>query len=409
MPERASTAVARDPSVVLVSWDTVSAEHLALYGSGAQTPHLAALASRGVRYANALTHFPETSWSHWTAMTGAEPALHGNIPRKHDSAWPGPTLAERLRAAGYATGAFVGGVTLEAGLTGLNRGFDLYDDGGDPRAEPKRSASETTTRALDWISQQKDPFFAFVHTFDAHFPYEPPNPGACDPSYRGAMDGSILRLGPYQGEAPPRPVLPDTDLAHIVRLYQCEIAALDAALGVLLAGLPPETRVVLMADHGESFGHGYFFNHRAALTDEVLHVPLVVAPPPPGLAAGAVVDDQIGLSAVFELALGEAPAPQPVVATLTDPWEGTGLLSLRAGVDQAIWRVDPNDPARVLGDPVEIRRDDAPAGPELPSALAGALEAYTARISADQSKMRDLPDAAGPPPDGLQAIGYRGP
>lgn len=406
--EATTTTTAARPPVILVSWDTVSAQHLALWGEGARTPNLDALAARGARYAQAITHFPETSWSHWSMLTGVEPALHGDIPAAHTSAWTGPTVAERLREQGYTTAAFIGGITLVASLSGLNRGFDLYDDRGDPSREPMRAGPAVTEAALTWMRAQEGPYFAFVHTFDAHYPYEPA-PG-CDPGYTGSVDGSIATLSAYQGEAPPRPVLPPEDLRHVVALYRCEIEALDRELGRLLDAAPPEARIVVVADHGESFGGGYYFNHRASLRDEVLRVPLVVAPPPEGLAPGAVVQEQIGLSAVYALLLGEAPALSPVVATATDPWEGPGLLSLRAGPDKAIWRLAAGGMGRPVGAPIAVLQDDAPreeAG--LPSSLDGAVGAYEARIRALEPQMRALPPAsdAAPPAGALEALGYK--
>lgn len=405
-PEATAPAAERE-RIVLISWDTVSAQHLALYGGGAATPNLAALAARGARWTQAITHFPETAWSHWTMMTGAEPALHGDVPRQRGSTWTGPTLAELLRARGDATGAFVGGITLEAALTGLNRGFDVYDDAGDPRREPKRDGAEVTDAALRWIAAQQGSFFAFVHYFDAHFPYTPG--GTCDPGYRGGVDGGIATLHPYQGDAPPAPVLPEADLRHVVALYECEIAGLDAQLGRLLAGLPEGTRVLLVADHGESFGGGYYFNHRGSLRDEVLRVPLVVAPPPEGLVPGAEIDDQVGLSAVFSLAQGLLPSPAPVVATASDPWEGPGLLSLRAGHDKAIWKLDPGVMDRASGPPRAVYRDDVPVpGAGLPASLEGALERWSQAVLAREGQLRPLPAPGdqGPPPGALEAIGY---
>lgn len=404
----ASTA-ARGPSVLLVSWDTVSAQHLALYGGAAQTPTLAALAARGARWTQAVTHFPETGYSHWSMMTGVEPALHGDLAQAHTSAWPGPTLAERFREQGYATGAFIGGITLESELSGLDRGFQVYEDGGQPSDEPRQRAAQVTGLATAWIRQQQGPFFAFVHYFDAHFPYDTVNAADCDPSYGGVQGGDLTSLKPFQGEAPPAPVLAPADLAHVQRLYECEIEAIDQQFARLLEAVPADTRVVVVADHGESFGGGYYFNHRASLRDEVLVVPLVVSPPPPGVERGAVIADQVGLSAVFSLAQGQAAPPSPVVATGTDPWIGPGLLSLRAGADKAVWRLTAGAPGRPTGSPVAIYHGDqrAPEGAELPSSLEGAISAWEARIRALEPQMRQLPPAQGPgPTEALQSIGY---
>ena len=402
------------PDVVLVSWDTVSAAHLSLYGGEVETPNLAALAARGTRYDHAYTHFTETAISHWTMMTGAEPALHGPVPAHRRSAWNGPTLAQRLRARGYATSAYVSGVTMEAALTGLGWGFEGYDDGGDPRREPKRSARETTDRALAWVAAHEataptQPFFLFVHLFDAHYPYEPD--GACDPGYAGSVDGSAASLAAHQGFAPPAPVLSEPDLAHVVRLYGCEIAGLDRELGRLVAGLPADARVMVVADHGESFGHGYYFNHRGVVTDEVSRVPMVLVP----TDGPAVSGELVGLADVMALLMGEPRAPREELATLTDPWEGTGLLAIRRAGTRAVWALERGDPARArrgedgaVAAPLGAEEGGQPAA-ALPEALAGAVARYEARIAAEQGSMRRLPPA--PPLDEdltarLQALGY---
>ena len=402
-------AAARASGVVLVSMDTVSAQHLALYGGDAATPNLAALAARGARWTQAITHFPETGYSHWSMMTGVEPALHGDLARAHTSAWTGPTLAEIFRDQGFATGAFIGGITLERGLSGLDRGFQVYEDGGPPSAEPRQRADRVTDLARAWIGAQPGPFFAFVHYFDAHYPYDTVDGAACDPGYTGAVGGDMASLRAYQGEAPPAPVLPEADLAHVRRLYACEIEAVDRELGRLIDALPADTRLVVVADHGESFGGGYYFNHRASLRDEVLRVPLVVWPPPEGLPPGAVIDAQVGLSAVFSLVQGEGAPASPVVATATDPWIGPGLLSLRAGPDKAVWRLSAGALAGPHGAPIAVYHQDQaqPLDPGLPPALEGQISAWEARIRALEPRMRALPAAAYPSPDGaLQAIGY---
>ena len=400
-------AAARGPSVLLVTWDTVSAQHLALYGGAARTPNLAALAATGARWDQAITHFPETGYSHWSMMTGVEPPLHGDLAHAHQSAWTGPTLAQRFTEQGYATGAFIGGITLQAALSGLDRGFQTYDDGGAPADEPRQRAGTLTDHATQWMAAQDRPFFAFVHYFDAHFPYDTVDGRTCDPTYTGAQGGDMASLKPYQGESPPAPRLSEADLAHVVRLYECEIEAIDAEFGRLLQGLPPGTRVVVAADHGESFGGGYYFNHRASLSDEVLRVPLVVSPAPPGVVAGAVIPDQVGLSAVFALAQGQAAAPSPVVATGTDPWIGPGLLSLRAGPDKALWRLSAGGLGRPVGSPVEVRLRDAVVTTGLPTSLEGAISAWEQRIRALEPQMQVLPASPNQAPEGaLPSIGY---
>ena len=153
------------PSVLWISLDTVRADRLAVYGGPAATPTLDVLAREDVVYERAFSHFPETGLSHWSMMTGVLPEVHGNVPAAADSAWTGPTAAELARARGYRTGAFIGGVTLTSEATGLDRGFDLYDDSfpTDPR-DMKRDGAEVVRRALAWQGLQEGPSLTFVCT-----------------------------------------------------------------------------------------------------------------------------------------------------------------------------------------------------------------------------------------------------
>jgi hypothetical protein len=387
------------PSIVLVSWDTVSATHLALYGGRAQTPNLADLARTGTLYSQVSTHYPQTGISHWTMLTGAEPALHGHVARNHDSTWIGPTLAQELRDQGYTTGAFVGGITMEAQLTGLDRGFDHYDDRGDPSQEPKRSARDVVGAARSWISQQNSPFFALVHLFDAHYPYEPPDPIArqADPEYTGTVDGSVASLADYQGAHPPGPVLDARDLEHVERLYEAEITLLDEQLGNLLEGLPDGTRVLVTSDHGESFGHGYYFNHRESLTDEVLRVPLVTGTVG-GTTEGRVVDEAMGLSALYDLILEQERETTDTVAAMTDPFEGSGRTTLRRGNTKVTWD----------GETVQAFVDDEPVD-EMPPWAESERAEYDQRIEDGKARTRILEPATPPTHQQLrqlEALGY---
>ncbi len=350
-------APARAPrSVVVISLDTVSAPILALYGGPAQTPNLAALASSGVRFSDASTHFPETCLSHWTLLTGVLPEAHGNAPAHAGSRYTGPTLAEIARQQGFSTGAVIGGVTLQDSACGLARGFDRYDDqfALDP-TDMRRPASEVTSAAVRWMASQEGPFFLFVHYFDAHFPYTPPKPWDTryDPSYTGTLDGSDATLRPYRdGDRTPTA----RDVEHIEALYAGEVSALDSELGPLLDAIPSDAVVVVTADHGESFGHGYWFNHRGVLWDDVLRVPLVIR----GLDRPAgVVDGPVGLVDVARTVLSSAGLPadrrmggrnlnatDPSVdnvpqLAITDPWVGSAWFAARTSSRKAIEQPDP--------------------------------------------------------------------
>ena len=197
--ERALARGPRPLSVLLVTLDTTRADRLGCYGHPAgATPQLDALARRGVLFRQAYAHVPLTCPSHASLLTGLLPTRHGVRDNGGYVLAAGvPTLAEGFAAAGHRTGAFVSAFVLDRRF-GLARGFATYHDQvpsgsaadqGDPshRSVP---AEETIGRALQWLAQDgSQPFFLWVHLFDPHHPYEPPEPFA-----------SRFRSEPYLGE-----------------------------------------------------------------------------------------------------------------------------------------------------------------------------------------------------------------
>lgn len=410
------------PPVLWISLDTVRADHLGVYGGPAATPTLDAFAARAVVYEQAYSHFPETGLSHWSMLTGVLPEVHGNVPGAGDSAYTGPTAAEIARARGYATAAFVGGVTMTAANTGLDRGFDVYDDRFpmDP-ADMKRDGDEVVARAKAWVEGREGPWFAFVHLFDAHFPYTPDDPRRYDADYTGAFDGTEATLRPHRDGGAP---LDARDLAHVRALYDAELTELDAALAPLLAAAPDDAVVVVTADHGESFEHGYLFNHRGSLADGVLHVPLLVRAP--GLAPARVAA-MVGLvdvlPTVAALATWSIEGPIHGVAALpptsgrdhlwarTDPWETRGvvdgpLLALRTPAWKVTWGATTTHAWDLAADPGE----ESPV--VVPAELAGARDEYAARLAELEGRTEARPPRAphGPGEAGmLEALGYVAP
>lgn len=236
------------PSLLLVTLDTTRADAVAPEADAAATPHLAALAARGVRFTQAYATAPTTLPAHASMMSGLYPAGHGVHENGRRLAGGPPLVAERLLELGYDTAAFVSGYPLERQF-GLDRGFTRYDDEfGAGRLE--RSARETTDRALAWLAAAAGrPLFLWVHYYDPHEPYAPPEP------FRGRFPAD-----PYRGE----------------------IAAMDHELGRLLAafearpGAAP-ARILVAADHGEGRGdHGEML-HGNLLYQGVMRVPLLAA------------------------------------------------------------------------------------------------------------------------------------
>jgi choline-sulfatase len=283
------------PNVLLLTLDTTRADHLACYGyPGVATPNLDAIAGRGVLFEQAATATPLTLPSHTTIMTGLYPTYHGvrvngNTALGDDQT----TLAEVLAARGYATGAFIAAFVLD-GRWGLKQGFAHYDDQFDLKkykhldlGEVQRPGNEVVDAALAWLEEQKaKPFFAWVHLYDPHVPYAPPEPYASAYARRGPT-------GPYDGE----------------------IAFMDEQVGRLTAwlartGLDRSTVVVYVGDHGEALGshgegtHGYF------VYDYAMHVPFVVSAPFEAFQ-GKRVPVQVGTVDVFPTVLELAGAAPP--------------------------------------------------------------------------------------------------
>jgi arylsulfatase A-like enzyme/tetratricopeptide (TPR) repeat protein len=260
----------RTPDVLLVTIDTLRADHVGSHGAaGVATPTLDALAARGTRFDRAMAVAPLTLPSHISILTGLLPPSHGvrhnaihRLPREVE------TLAERFDAAGYRTGAFVGAAVLDAAF-GLDQGFDHYDaamgeGASGPAGYAERSAEAVTDAALDWLAGRTGaPTFLWVHYYDVHARYEPPEP------YRTRF---------------------------VERPYDGEVAYVDAEVGRLFAavertGRMGETLVAVTSDHGEGLGAHGESSHSYFVYDTVLHVPLLLAGP--GVPAGRVVEEVV--------------------------------------------------------------------------------------------------------------------
>ncbi len=236
--------------VVIITLDTTRADRIGCYGYDlAETPAIDALAARGTRFARAYTPVPLTIPAHSSLFTGLLPPHHG-VRDNGDQrlAEQATTLAERLTAHGWTTHAAVAAFVTQAHW-GFGQGFAGYDDRlGVPsdrlswRAE--RDGSEVVDQALTALDAGAD--FLWVHLFEPHSPYEPPEP------YRSRHQGR-----PYDGE----------------------IAAADAQVGRLLAALPEDALIVVAGDHGEALGEGGEQQHGLLLGEATLHVPLILAGP----------------------------------------------------------------------------------------------------------------------------------
>jgi arylsulfatase A-like enzyme len=246
------------PSVILVSIDTLRADHVSVRGL---TPALDALAKNAVRFSSAWSHAPLTLPAHASMMTGLLPTRHGVRDNVGFEVRGSETLAEKFKRSGYVTGGFVSSTVLRR-ETGIARGFDVYDDRmPEGAAGPglERSAAATVEQALRFVAANRTtPFFLFVHFYEPHTPYAAP------PAFdtRGTS------------------------------AYDREVAAADAALGTLLDGLSGNgvvrPAIVVTSDHGEGLGDHGELEHGLLLYAEALRVPLIIARPD-GTGAGTEV------------------------------------------------------------------------------------------------------------------------
>ncbi len=265
------------PNVLFITLDTTRYDRLGCYGYDRDTtPRLDELASSSTRYETAIASSSWTLPSHATLFTGKFATSHGarydpEGPLKLTDAIAGPksfddyrarglaanerTLAQMLSEADYRTGAVVGGPWMRRAF-GLDKGFQLYDD-EDIDSVNGRRASDVTRAALAWLDDTEDddkPYFLFLNYYDAHAPYDPPEP------YRSA----------FASTSEPSPE----------ELYDGEIAYMDFHLGRVLDAVDLDrTLVIVTADHGELFGEHGHVGHGNYLYQEEIRVPFIVKVP----------------------------------------------------------------------------------------------------------------------------------
>jgi arylsulfatase A-like enzyme len=289
------------PNLLLISIDTLRADHLGCYGYMRPTsPFLDRLASQGVLFEQAHTTAPWTLPSHVSMFTGLYPSQHGVMTEDHALPAEVPTLAEVLRGRGFSTAGFVSGIYLRPRF-GLARGFDHYlvvptraKDGDSGTSLD--STDRVSEAGLEWlVKQPKRPFFLFLHYFDVHSDYRPDPRFAAlfGKPYQGPVDGTSRQL---RAVARGKIRLDAEDRARLVDLYDAEIRQFDQALEAIFARLDERgelerTIVAVTSDHGEEFfDHGGVLHGRTHY-QELMRVPLILVGPgiPRNLRVGAPV------------------------------------------------------------------------------------------------------------------------
>jgi arylsulfatase A-like enzyme len=380
------------PNLVVISLDTLRADHLGCYGYERPTsPNIDAFAERATLFETALSTASKTAESHMTMFTSLYGSVHG-VGTLKDADQPGvevpvlgsgiETLAGILYDRGYATAGYHSGGFMRAKF-GFDRGFELYEEG-------------RLGNALYWLGENASdrPFFLLYHTYDVHDPYTPKPPYDTmftDPGYDGRIVHDLERLKKmsnsdewttytekYWSLVDPED---QRDVEHLVALYDGEIAALDAGIARLFATIEeyaPDTVVVIVSDHGEEFGeHGAFVHNH--IYGELLHVPLIIREP--GQESGARIEtpvsfidlaptilDLLGVErpeqfqgrSLVPLMSAEGSDPAvPVRTELFSSLESFGLKTVRAdgwrlvstkeGFELFDLRKDPREQANLLG------------------------------------------------------------
>jgi arylsulfatase A-like enzyme/Tfp pilus assembly protein PilF len=371
------------PNVLLVSIDTLRADHLGCYGyAAAETPTIDGLAKKGLRFERAATVTPLTLPAHCSLMTGKFPASHG--VRDNGGFYLGedqPTLAKVMKGKGYRTGGFIGAFVLDS-RWGIQQGFERYFDDfdlskfqGTGMDTVQRRGDEVVDHAIEWLEGgDKRPFFCWVHLYDPHTPYEAPEPFSS--RFPDALPGP----------------------------YDAEIAWSDSLVARLLEFLDKKgwlsrTLVVVVGDHGESLGEHGEMTHGFFIYDATIHIPLVISGP--GVPVG-VVPDQVRIVDVMPTILDYLHTPLPTGV------QGVSLLPIARGQHLALQAISETyypryhygwselvglrdgrfefvrAPRRELydlrGDPSE-GQDLSLQDPARADGLASALEAALARMS----------------------------
>jgi arylsulfatase A-like enzyme/tetratricopeptide (TPR) repeat protein len=298
----------KNVNVVLITLDTLRTDRISSYGSNlVETPHIDRFASEGVLFSNAASTVPFTLPAHSSILTGLYPPGHGVRENVGYTLAEGiPTLAEVLSDAGFDSAGFVSAFVLDR-RWGIARGFDHYLDDFDLRdfdtpslGSVQRPGDETTAEAVRWLDERPrdGPFFLWLHLYDPHDPYEPPEP--------------------FKSQYPNRP-------------YDGEVAYTDWLIGEFRRaleerGLLEDSLVILTSDHGEGLGDHGEGQHGFFIYDSTIHVSLIMRLPR-GSNGGMVMDTAVSHVDIFPTVLETVGlyAPKRV--------DGSSLLPLIGGKD----------------------------------------------------------------------------
>jgi len=407
--KRAPHQTAPRPNVILITIDTLRADHLGCYGAkNIRTPTLNALAADGVVFDRAISQVPLTWPSHAAILTGVYPFQNGVQDFTGQPLLPRfRSLAQAFKSAGYRTGAVVSAFVLDRSW-GLARGFDFYDDAFSVETFEKkeiglvdRRAEQSVAHALTWLKKTPPrPFFLWLHLYDPHSPYDPPEP--------------------YRTEYHDHP-------------YDGEIAYVDHELGKLTAWLKQNklydsALVVMLSDHGESLGQHGEDEHGFFVYNATLHVPLIVKPPASSdiraerrhepVETTSVAPTLLQLAKVIDLIQGQFQSPSlfqtdppnrnPAYSETFYPFSSFGWAPLHALETDRFHYIDAPKPELydLQADPAETK-NIITEQPAAVTVLKEELQQLLARNPFAQTKNTSTglsPDAQ----EKLRALGYFG-
>ena len=337
------------PNIILISADTLRADHVGVNGyHRATTPTIDALAAGGVNFTSAYSQAPNTAPSHTSILTSLYPSVHGVLQHGQVPDEKLVTLPAALREAGYQTGAF----TQLSGET-FKPGFDtwhLIESG----LQSGKGLGELTM-VTDWVGERTAPWFVFLHSYDVHLPYAP-QPDYVDMwagDYEGPLEPDITRklVDQINGEtredgpliAVERLEVTARDLQFIIDMYDAELRRLDDIYGRFFAKLREmdewdNTIIVFLADHGEEFGeHGRWGRHTYTLNEELLRVPLIIAGP--GVPVGQTIEAAVRLVDVAPTILGLVGVENPqyfMGESLAPIWDGDERLPRQVVAERGV-------------------------------------------------------------------------
>ena len=269
------TMYKRPRGIILISLDTLRADHLGIYGYYRNTsPFIDIFAKESIVFENAVVQSATTLPSHMSIMTSLYPHSHG-LTKNISLASENHTLAELLRKGGYATAAFVDGGWMR-GVFGFSQGFDLYE------GEKTVGIAKILPKVKKWLDKNRSqPFFLFMHCYDIHSPYNPPPP--YDTMFQDSVyDCSFVpTTNNLRSAAWNKVKLNDQDLRNVIALYDGGIRYTDERIEGFLAylqnsGLYEDTLIIITSDHGEEFMEHGSFLHWQLYYRPNLHVPLII-------------------------------------------------------------------------------------------------------------------------------------